>query len=153
MENINKLTEQFKSLYERFLIGCDSIEEMGEWNIEEYGDMDVFYSNDLIGVILRLIVSDGIISDKEVNYLNKTFDFDYSIEELKDVYENCKEELQDTYDDNFSSGLIIMKSINLKLAEAYKELLRLICEIIIQSDDIVSSEEMNVINELKLTLS
>ncbi len=149
MKNIDKLTEQFKSLYERFLIGCDSIEEIGQWNKEELGEMDVFYQNDLVSVILMLIATDGEISDKEVEYLNKNFGFDYNVDELSDVYEGCKEEIDSYFDENFENGITYMRSINTKLADAYKELLSLICDIIIESDDVISPEEIDVAKKLK----
>ena len=149
MKNIDKLTEQFKSLYERFLIGCDSIEEIGQWNKEELGEMDVFYQNDLVSVILMLIATDGEISDKEVEYLNKNFGFDYNVDELSDVYEDCKEEIDSYFDENFENGITHMRSINTKLADAYKELLGLICDIIIESDDVISPEEIDVAKKLK----
>ena len=152
MKNINKLTEQFKSLYERFLIGCDSIEEIGQWNKEELGEMDVFYSNDLVSVIIRLIASDGDISDKEVEYLNENFGFEYSVDELINVYEECKDEIDCSFDENFANGITYMRTINPKLANAYKELLGLICDIIIESDDVISNEEIQVINQLKAKL-
>lgn len=149
IKNIDKLTEQFKSLYKRFLIGCDSIEEIGQWNKEELGEMDVFYQNDLVSVILMLIATDGEISDKEVEYLNKNFGFDYSVDELSDVYEGCKEEIDSYFDENFKNGISYMRTINAKLADAYKELLGLICDIIVESDNIVSDDETKIINQLK----
>jgi len=152
MKNIDKLTEQFKSLYERFLIGCDSIEEIGQWNKEELGEMDVFYQNDLVSVILRLIASDGNISEKEVEYLNQNFGFDYSVDELADVYEGCKEEIECSFDENFANGISYMRTINTKLADAYKELLGLICDVIVESDDVVSDDEIKIINQLKAKL-
>lgn len=152
MKNIDKLTEQFKSLYERFLIGCDSIEEIGLWNKEEHGEMDVFYQNDLVSVILRLIASDGNISEKEVEYLNQNFGFGYTADELTDVYENCKEEIECSFDENFANGISYMRTLNTKLADAYKELLGLICDIIVESDNIVSDDETKIINQLKAKL-
>ena len=55
MKNIERLTEDFKFKYERFLTGCDAIEENGQWDREKFGEMDAFYSNDLVSVIIRLI--------------------------------------------------------------------------------------------------
>ena len=76
MKRIDMLTEEFKTKYERFLIGCDALEDLNLWDKEEHGEMDVFYQNDLVSVILRLIVADGEISEKEAVYLNKNFGFE-----------------------------------------------------------------------------
>ncbi len=152
MKNIEKLTEQFKLLFEKFLIGCDSIEEIGQWNKEELGEMDVFYTNDLAGVAIRLIASDGIIGDEEVRYLNENFGFGYSAERLTDIYNECKDEIDKSFDENFVNGITYMRSINTKLADAYKELLGLICDIVIESDTVISDAEIQTLNRLKSKL-
>ena len=149
MNNAQRYIDSFKMKHEAFLVGCDAIEEMGLWNKDLYGEMDVFYSNDLIGVIIRLIATDGKISHKEVSYLNKTFDFDYTLEELTEVYENCFEDIGQAFDENFENGITRMRAINDKLADAYKELLALICTIIIESDGVVAEAELAEVKRLK----
>ena len=149
MKSIDALTEEFRSKYERFLIGCDAIEELDQWDKEENGEMDVFYENDLVSVILRLIAVDGDINDKEAEYLNRTFGFEYTTEELKDVYTSCEEDVSHSFDEQFENGITLMRSINEKLADAYKELLSLICEIIIESDDVIAPEEIEEAKSLK----
>ena len=138
MKNIDKLTEEFKTKYERFLIGCDAIEELDQWDKEENGEMDVFYQNDLVSVILRLIAADGEISDEETDYLNRNFGFEY-----------CEEEVSHSFDEQFENGITLMRSINEKLADAYKELLSLICNIIIESDEVIAPEEIEEAKKLK----
>ncbi len=149
MNKIDRLTDEFKFKYERFWIGCDALEELDRWNKEEYGEMDVFYQNDLVSVILRLIAADGKISDQEVKYLNENFGFDYTTEELEEVYENCKDEIVHYFDEQFVNGVSLMRSINDKLADSYKELLGLICDIIIESDDVISPEEIKEASSMK----
>ena len=149
MKNVEMYIDSFKMKYESFLIGCDSIEEMGLWDKEALGEMDAFYSNDLTSIIIRLIASDGKITHKEVEYLNKTFGFDYSLQELKYVYESAKDCLEHSFDENFENGISYMRKINTKLANAYKELLSMICEIIINSDGVITHEEIVEIEKLK----
>lgn len=149
MKKIDMLTEEFKTKYERFLIGCDALEDLNLWDKEEHGEMDVFYQNDLVSVILRLIAADGEISEKEAEYLNKNFGFEYTADELADIYESCKEEISHSFDEQFENGVTYMRSINEKLADAYKELLGLICDIIIESDDVIAPEEIEEVIKLK----
>lgn len=149
MKRIDLLTEEFKTKYERFLIGCDALEDLNLWDKEEHGEMDVFYENDLISVILRLIAIDGKISRKETEYLNKNFGFDYTASELADIYENCEEEISHSFDEQFENGVTYMRSINEKLADMYKKLLGLICDIIIESDDVIAPEEIEEAKKLK----
>lgn len=141
--------DSFKMKYESFLTGCDSIEEMGLWDKEANGEMDVFYSNDLASVIIRLIAVDGVIAQKEVDYLNSTFGFDYTLAQLQEVYDNCKEDIGHAFDETFENGITLMRKINAKLADAYKELLSLICTIIMEGDGTVAAAEMEEVRRLK----
>lgn len=149
MEKIESLTKAFKAGYERFLIGCDAIEETGGWDKEAFGEMDVFYENDLVSLILRLIAADGKISEKEAEYLNRNFGFDYTAERLAEVYENCRGEIGGAFDKKFKNGLACMKKINGKLASAYEELLGLVCDIVIASDGEISPEEIEEAKRIK----
>ena len=149
MNNLDMYTESFKLKLEKFLLGCDAIEELGLWDKEKNGEMDVFYQNDLVSIIIRLIAADGVISGREVDYLNKNFGFSYSIAELRDVYQNCREEIGHSFDEAFENGITLMRSINEKLADAYKELLGLICDIIIESDGVVTETEQEEVKRLK----
>ena len=149
MKNVEMYIDSFKMKHESFLIGCDSIEEMGLWDKESLGEMDVFYSNDLTSVIIRLIATDGKITQKEVDFLNETFDFEYTLDELIDVYNSCKDDIGHAFDENFENGITYMRKINAKLADAYKELLSLVCEIIIESDGVISVTEFAEVKRLK----
>ncbi|MBQ2963827.1 MAG: hypothetical protein IJE14_04115 [Clostridia bacterium] len=149
MKNLEMYIDSFNMKYESFLTGCDSIEEMGLWDKEAYGEMEAFYFNDLTSVIIRLIAADRNISLKEVNYLNETFGFEYTLDELVEVYNACKDDIGSAFDENFENGITYMRRINQKLAEAYKELLGLICDIIIESDGVISSAEVTEVKRLK----
>ena len=149
MKNVDMLIKDFSEKYESFLIGCDAIEEEERWNIDFCGEMEAFYANDMTSIILRLIASDGDISQKEVDYLNEAFGFDYTLEELIEVYENCGENIDEAFDENFENGITQLRRINPKLADTYRELLALICLIIIESDGIVAEAEIDEIKRLK----
>ena len=149
MEDSDRLTKKFRNLYERFLLGCDAIEEMGAWDKESFGGMGVFYETDLIGLILRLIVADGTISTKEVAYLNRNFGLDYTVTKLAEVYESCRETINGSFDEQFKNGITRMKEINGKLANAYAELVGIICDIVIAGDGDISPEERGEIQRIK----
>lgn len=149
MKNLEMYTESFKTKYEAFINGCDSIEDMGLWDKESYGEMEAFYSNDLISIIIRIIATDKSIEQNEVDYLNKTFGFDYTKEQLLEVYNSCYENIvSESFDENFENGITYMRKINAKLADAYKDLLSLICEIIIASDGVISDSEIAEVKQL-----
>ena len=149
MKNLEVYVDAFNVKYEMFRNGCDTIEEMKLWDKEAHGEMDVFYSNDMASIILRLIAADGKITEREVEYLNKTFDFGYTQEELEEVYKNSKENLEEFFDESFENGITLMRKINSGLADTYKELLAAICEIIINSDGVVALPETIQLEKLK----
>jgi hypothetical protein len=149
MANAEKYINLFHKKYEQFLAGCDSVEELERWNTSYYGDMDVFYTNDLVSVIISLIASDGEISQREVAYLNEAFGFDMTLEALIAVYENSPEAIDNTCNETFASGIDRLETINPKLAEAYRELLSLICDIIMESDGVITEKEVAKAKALK----
>lgn len=136
-----RYAEQFRSLYESFRTGCDSLEEMGLWDKESLGEMEVFYLNDLTAVILRLIASDGVVSRKEAEFVNLAFDLNYSVSELQAVYENCRDYIGASFEELFAGGVGMLKKINPRLAEAYRRLLSLVCAAVAESDGVVSPQE------------
>ncbi len=149
MHNLDFYAESFKLKHEAFINGCDSIEAMGLWDKENLGEMDAFYSHDLASIIIRLIAVDKKVTQKEVDYLNSTFGFSYSIEELTELYDNCSEDIGQAFDENFANGITYMRKINSKLADAYKDMLAMICRIIILSDGIVDESEKEEIKKLE----
>ena len=150
MKDLSILTDSFKLKYEKFILGCDSIELDESWDKEANGEMDVFYENEILSVILSLIIADGTIGEAEVRYLNDNFGLSYSVEQLKTVYIALGDEIDAFFERYFKAGYQMLQGIHEKLATAYKELFELICQIIVESDGRVSEEEKQVIAGLTL---
>ena len=150
MKDLSILTDSFKLKYEKFILGCDSIELDESWDKEANGEMDVFYENEILSVILSLIIADGTIGEAEVRYLNDNFGLSYSVEQLKTVYTALGDEIDAFFERYFKAGYQMLQGIHEKLAAAYKELFELICQIIVESDGRVSEEEKQVIAGLTL---
>ena len=149
MNDLKKHSDDFKFQFEKFLIGCDSIEEIAFWDVEENGEMDAFYSAELTSIVVRLIVADGNVTQKEVDYLNDIFGFEYTVNQLSEVYENSKDAINKIFDCCANCGLNFMRSINEKLADAYRDLILMACDIVIASDGVVLSCEVDLANKLK----
>ena len=149
MGKIDSLTEAFRVQYDRFIQHCDAIEETGAWDKETFGEMDVFYENDLVSLILRLIAADGKISGREVEYFNRNFGFDYTAEQLAEVYDICRGEIGESFDVKFKEDVACMRAINGELAALYEELLRNICDIVIASDGEISPQEIEEARRIK----
>jgi len=149
MNNLKVYSDSFKLKFEKFIIGCDSIEEMGLWDKEKRGEMEAFYSADMVSVIIRLTAVDGKIASQEVVYINDVFGFDYTVEELKTIYADCKDAIESVFVEGLENGFSYMKRINEKLADAYKELVLLICDIVIESDGVIAAPELEMARKLK----
>lgn len=149
MKDLKILTESFKLQYEKFIIGCDCQEEIENWDKDENGEMDVFYENDMLTILIRLIASDKSVSENEVAFLNESFGFELTAERFAEIYEDCAERLGTDFNESFTTGAKILRSINKKLADEYQELLLLVCDIIANADGVYSEEERAEIGVLK----
>ena len=149
MELLKTYSDSFKLKFEKFLNGCDSIEELGLWNLEENGEMDVYYSADLTRIVIRLIAADGKFTQREVDYLNDFFDFDYTVYELSEIYEECSDAIDNLFNEDAKNGLCLIRSINEKLANAYVDLIHLLCDIVIASDGVISTAEVELAEKIK----
>ena len=144
MKKIDTLTDTFKMRLDAFTIGCDSLEEIEKWDKDTYGDLDVYCLNEFVSTILRLIMSDKEISEKEVDYLNENFGFSYNVDSLRDVYENCEEVFNGSaFHERIREDIELLSAVNTELVEEFKELLRLICRIIAASDELFTEEEQS----------
>ncbi len=149
MEKLRRYSESFKLKFEKFIIGCDAMEELELWDREKLGEMGAFYSADMVSVIIRLTAVDGKISPQEVVYINDVFGFDYTVEELRTIYADCKDAIESVFTEGMKNGFSYMKRINERLAEAYKELVLLICDIVIESDGVIAAPEVEMAQKLK----
>lgn len=149
MEKLKRLSESFKLKFEKFIIGCDALEEMSLWDKETNGEMEAFYAADMVSVIMRLIAVDGNIAENEVKYINDVFGFSYTVQDLQTIYADCKDAIETVFTDGLANGYTYMKRINEKLADAYKELVLLICDIVIESDGVIAAAEVEMAEKLK----
>ena len=146
--------ESFKTKFESFLIGCDAVEELNLWDKSKHGEMDSFYTNDLIGIVLRFISIDGRVSQSEVDFFNDTLGFHTTIDEITNIYETCKDALVDaSFDESFENGISLMRKINSQLADAYKEILIEMLHVIMGLDGIETVVERCEIERLEAMLS
>lgn len=113
MKKIDTLTDTFKMRLDAFTIGCDSLEEIEKWDKDTYGDLDVYCLNEFVSTILRLIMSDKEISEKEVDYLNENFGFSYNVDSLRDVYENCEEVFNEAaFHERIGEDIELLSAVN-----------------------------------------
>ena len=150
MNELDNLTRNFKLKYERFKDQCNSIQKIGILDKCGDGSLKGFYGYDLSTVALRLIAADGVININEVKYYNELFDFEYTSQELLELYRGCSDMLLGEYfESDFSYAFTRLRGIDAGLAIEYKELLGYLCEIIISSDGEITDDEVEEIDKLK----
>ena len=148
MSKLQDLTEGFRLQYEKFLHGCDSIEMDGDWNVYDSGDMETYYFNDMLCLILHLVSADGEFTSAEADFVNAMFGSEYTAEELAEVYQSEKKDIRNMAEAEIPSDYRRLKTINEGLADLFKEMLFSICEIISESDGILRNTELNIIDRL-----
>lgn len=152
MKNLESMAYEFRFKFEKFMLGCESAQEIEHWNIERFGEMDAFYSNELTILVLKLVVSDGQVSHKEVEFINNLFGFDYSVEKLVELCSLSHEEVSYYVDEELDNGMALLQRINKKLASFYRDLMLLLCEIIIACDGDINVAELTEAKKLRAIL-
>ena len=136
MESIDRLTEEFREKYAAFCESCADAEKH-----------------------LSMIVADGNVGESETDYLNRTFGFTYTVEELLDLYAFSARDLSDNYADNIRDVLSLLRDADRRaeeaggpspaLAPAFCDLTLLISGIIAESCEGVGEAEEEQLRRLR----
>ena len=106
MKELDISAESFQLNFDKFLMGCEAVGGATLWDADTYGAMEDYYAELLVSILLRTITADGWVSDREVNYLNQLFGFDYDSGELEQVYDGCADMLgSETFDKDLVDGI------------------------------------------------
>ena len=141
MSNAKEYIDDFKANYDQFMMSCDAIEEEGKWPLDELGEMNAYFMNDFACVIIKLVAADGKIDEEELAFLNDALGFEYKAEELEELYKNDGDRIDAYFETELDDSLAVIRGINEKMAESYKNLLVMVGNIVIQSDNNVTEEE------------
>ena len=147
-DNLDSLTEEFRKQYDDMAELCAAAERDGRWNTEVDGSMEGYAFAALSGAILSLIVSDGNVGERETDYLNRTFGFDYTVDDLLSLYRFSARDLRENAVSNMGDAVRTLRASDEKAAETFRSLLDLSCRIIAESDDGFLEEEAELIRQL-----
>ena len=150
MNNLDISAENFQIKFDKFLMSCEAVENATLWDEDTYGTMEDYYAELLVSTILRTITADGWVSDREVNYLNQLFGFSYDGGELEQVYDGCSDMLaSENFDGDLKDGIARLRETSARLADDFVDLIELVCDIIIHSDEFVTDEEREEMTRIK----
>jgi len=134
------MEKDFTFQWERLINGFDSTEELGLWNKEEYGEMEVYCENVLITVLMHFMAVDNTITQAEVDAINSMFGFEFTLDNIMNICETMEEELEN-YVEAPKQMINVIEDANPKIAEAFKTLLIDACSSILESDSMTSEEK------------
>ena len=150
MSQLDISAENFQSKFEQFLIGCEDLEQSSRWNREKYGEMQDYYAGLVVSMILRIVTSEGWISDEEIEYLDLLFGFSYDGGELEQVFEGCREMVTSSdFDVQLQKSAIFLNQISKERYQEFRELVALIGEIFANSEDFISELQKQEILRLQ----
>ena len=146
MDDLLSRTEALEEKYEQFIKCCDEVEAQGKWDVDELGEMEVWFANDFLIVILKLIASDGELDGEEVDFINEVFGnetlgFDYTQGELREFYENSYDRIDSFLEEDFPESIEMLEEIDGELADFYRGMISEICRVLIECDHFVSERE------------
>lgn len=146
------LTE-FNKKYNEFLIACNDLEELGEWNIGELGLASAYFEADLFNVVLQVMSADGVFERSEAEVLNSMFSTHYTPRQLSQMYHSAKPVVEDYVSDDADDALALLAHINPVMRDRYRELLLEACRIVSMSDGVAEKSERMLIAQLREALS
>ena len=139
----------FRLNYEKFLTACDAQELEGRWNVEADGEMDAWFANDMICTVIRLIAADGDVKPEEVSYLNDALGFDYTPDQLREVYRAAGDRIEVLFERELPGTIERLRSLDPDLAELYRTMLLQICDLVAGSDGHIAAEERQTAERLR----
>ncbi len=137
-------SDAFKLAYEKFIAGCDALEETGKWDKASLGDMEGYYFADIMGVILHLISADGKFTDQEAAFVDDAFGFRYTAAELAEIYRLQGDDIDRFFREDVPEGYKKMLAVSPILAESFMDLLLQACELAAASDGTVHVEQERI---------
>ena len=144
MSQLDMSAETFQIKFEQFLIGCEEIEQGDIWNLEEYGEMQDYYAGLIVSMILRIVTSEGWISDEDIEYLNLLFGFSYDGGELEQVFEGCRDMVTSPeFETDLKKSALLLRQISTERYHEFHELVGLIGEIFANSEGFISESQKN----------
>ena len=138
----------FRLYYDKFLAACDSLEDCGSWPLEDLGEMDAWLANDMSCLIIRLIFADGVIRQEEVDFLNSALGFNYTVEELADVYATCGDKINHFLEEELPEDIVMLDKFDPILAGYFRQMLGILAQLVITSDNEVVQKEKDTAEKL-----
>ena len=138
----------FSNHYEMFISSCDAAEAKGLWDKYEYGEMEAYFANVFVTVIIRLAAANGEITEAETEMLNEMLGSEYTEDELKTIYDDAGDMMDDLYGNYLKEDIELLKKTAPGLDEHFCRLLVEACDLLSNADGL-DNVEKEMIEDLK----
>jgi uncharacterized tellurite resistance protein B-like protein len=113
----------------------------------------VYFEGDAFSAVLQVMSVDGVFERSEAEVLNAIFGTAYTPRQLNELYRSLKPTLQSYLNDDSEDALTLLRGIDAKLAESYRNLLLGACRIVSLSDGVAEKSERMLIAQLREALA
>lgn len=120
---------EYTLLWEKFAIACDKMEQDGIWDAEQYGGMKAYFANDMLCILLKLAASDKIVTYTECDMINDIIGTTITRDEANEILTQLGD-----VDGMISQGYALLRELNAEVAGEYKDVVRLACIAVSESD-------------------
>ncbi len=131
----------FTQKYESFMNRCSDLNKNEAWDEDEYCEMSLFYESSMANLVLSLLASDGVIHEKEVDFINRFGIGSYTDERLQEIIGILGDNIDRYYNEDIIRDIDLLKKVDEGMAKEYTELVKAACELIISCDDEVTDNE------------
>jgi uncharacterized tellurite resistance protein B-like protein len=152
MSDVSKLQE-LKDDYNRVLyafIGkCDELEAQKRWDVEQDGQMEAYFQNVLYCIVLRIASADGKFTKEERKYLHEIFDTPEDEDSVRDLFIECGDSVDEMFNTQIDDSIKKLEGKDPETADLFKNLIYLICEIVVASDESLAGAEKELVERIK----
>lgn len=145
-------TELFQSQYKNFKEMCEVSDACDSWDEAANGLIEDWALNDLFALALHFIAVDGQIDAGEVEAFNTCLGYDYSKDELCELYEIASDIIDYGVEERLKEDLMTLEQYDTHLSAAFEGMVLTLLEILAESDGIEGYAETQEINRLKEVL-
>lgn len=131
----------FSQNYNEFIEKCAAFNSSEAWDEDEYCEMSLFYESSMANLILSLMACDGVIHEKEVDFINQFGIGTYTAERIEEIIGFMGSSVERYYNEDIIRDIELLKEVDEGMAEEYTGLVKAACELIISCDDEIADEE------------
>lgn len=143
----------FSQLHEALCAACDRIAPDALAGVRGQASTTTKVRNDLFGISLRLMSSDGTFEQAEVDIFNELFSTSHTPASLEELYRNLAPFTYSSLEDEAQAIRGALDEAQPELGKDYRSVVIALCELISQADGSAEWAEGDLIERLKSAMA